>query len=428
MDNNNIPAEQVYGSPTTRFPSDNSSNCIKSEKSYSFNAPATKNALEEVKFVREQALENAKKALEEAFLDKKNTIRQKISTPTDAKLVEAIQDARKVTEATRIAMEKEEVDNTKKRKEAVEDAKNTLYTAFNKKFEDMFQEKLEDDKNVRNTNLANECTHGNCENHREEVSGEDIDGIIKELEEEITGGNKPSVSTDGIFDYQYVSEKKKTVAETKNLIKNFKEKTANYPMHISYDGSMVLCVLLSLNQNRGINLNGLPEEDRELVLKLLPKNAEEQLGKCNSQLNVEFDKDKDFVLSYIITDSRKESDVIINIFNEVIHPTMKSITSTVPVEKDGENISVGDGKIVLNKKFIQKMIGVTPPIKESQVEEEMPYRRQPVAGRNAYEIRADVLQMAIDWSMGERVSLRYGNPDDVIGLAKKFYSFVENRR
>jgi hypothetical protein len=408
MDNNNIPAEQVYGSPTTRFPSDNSSNCIKSEKSYSFNAPATKNALEEVKFVREQALENAKKALEEAFLDKKNTIRQKISTPTDAKLVEAIQDARKVTEATRIAMEKEEVDNTKKRKEAVEDAKNTLYTAFNKKFEDMFHE---------------------------QVSANDIDNIIEELEDEsgisVECSGKYESGTDKVnevYGFELVSEKKKTVAETKNLIKNFKEKTANYPMHISYDGSMVLCVLLSLNQNRGINLNGLPEEDRELVLKLLPKNAEEQLGKCNSQLNVEFDKDKDFVLSYIITDSRKESDVIINIFNEVIHPTMKSITSTVPVEKDGENISVGDGKIVLNKKFIQKMIGVTPPIKESQVEEEMPYRRQPVAGRNAYEIRADVLQMAIDWSMGERVSLRYGNPDDVIGLAKKFYSFVENRR
>lgn len=52
------------------------------------------------------------------------------------------------------------------------------------------------------------------------------------------------------------------------------------------------------------------------------------------------------------------------------------------------------------------------------------------AGKNAYEIRADVLQMAIDWARIEEPNVTYHKPsdDELLALAKKFYAFVENRR
>lgn len=59
-------------------------------------------------------------------------------------------------------------------------------------------------------------------------------------------------------------------------------------------------------------------------------------------------------------------------------------------------------------------------------------RRQSVSGRNAYEIRSDVLQMAIDWASRAAIAVpggdSYRSDDEVIALAKRFYQFVENKR
>jgi hypothetical protein len=52
------------------------------------------------------------------------------------------------------------------------------------------------------------------------------------------------------------------------------------------------------------------------------------------------------------------------------------------------------------------------------------------AGKNAYEIRADVLQMAIDWSRIEEPNKEFkkSSDEELLTLARKFYAFVENRR
>ena len=62
------------------------------------------------------------------------------------------------------------------------------------------------------------------------------------------------------------------------------------------------------------------------------------------------------------------------------------------------------------------------------------------SSKNAYEIRSDILGMAINWLQLETyqpaVSAKYGNDeyeyfrsgDAVIDLAKKFYKFVENKK
>lgn len=50
-------------------------------------------------------------------------------------------------------------------------------------------------------------------------------------------------------------------------------------------------------------------------------------------------------------------------------------------------------------------------------------------GKNAYEIRSDILQMAISWAMVEdKVPFQKPSTDELLNLARKFYAFVENRR
>src|SRR4051812_17046612 len=58
---------------------------------------------------------------------------------------------------------------------------------------------------------------------------------------------------------------KKSVEDTKRIIDTFREKTAKYPKHISYEGSMVLCVLLSMKKVAVVSMNGLPSIDQELI-------------------------------------------------------------------------------------------------------------------------------------------------------------------
>jgi hypothetical protein len=68
---------------------------------------------------------------------------------------------------------------------------------------------------------------------------------------------------------------------------------------------------------------------------------------------------------------------------------------------------------------------------EAKLKEEIKRIEPPAkTGKNAYEIRADVLKMAIDWSSLEDGNKPFRKPseDEVLNLAKKFYAFVENRR
>lgn len=63
---------------------------------------------------------------------------------------------------------------------------------------------------------------------------------------------------------------------------------------------------------------------------------------------------------------------------------------------------------------------------EEKKEEEARRHAPTTSGKNAYEIRADVLDMAIRWSMREDNALT--TDDQLLTLAKKFYAFVENKR
>jgi hypothetical protein len=215
--------------------------------------------------------------------------------------------------------------------------------------------------------------------------------------------------------------KKKAIEESRKLIDKFSKNLATYPKPLTYEGSVVFCVAISVSEGTSINLNGLPQVDRELVLSQLPADAETKLSKYESSINVDFDEVKDFILTY---HSNKSDPIKLKYFNTVIHPQKLSETN-VPVEKEGGKVTVGT-HLVLDQRRIAKLVGLSPSNKSKEDEEEPP-RRQPAANRNAYEIRADVLQMAIDW-VREKDEYNQKDENDVLNLAKKFYTFVEDRR
>lgn len=168
--------------------------------------------------------------------------------------------------------------------------------------------------------------------------------------------------------------------------------------------------------------------DQTLIKALVPSKF---LGDLD-YFSVTFDDNKDFNMKF---SCRSESDpYLLTMFNSVAHPRPEDLkdmgAGVVPVEKDGDRIAVG-GKILLNKKGIKRLIGVEPlkrDAKRHEQEDEPRPTRQPVAGRNAYEIRADVLQMAVDWASRDGARKDYSSPEDVVDLAKTFYQFVENKR
>lgn len=216
---------------------------------------------------------------------------------------------------------------------------------------------------------------------------------------------------------------RKSVEDTKKLLNNFREKTANYPKYISYEGSMVLCVLLSMKPVAAVSMCNLPMVDQSQIRDLLP--ATTNVG----GFDVKFDSNKDFVL---IFNPHNHKDIILNMFNSVAHPRTSDLKDSheVPIEDKGDKIEVGGVRKIFDKQKIQKLAGIELSDSKQHIPEEKEYSPQKQVGRNAYEIRADVLQMAIDWSRIEDSSKGYKKPsdDEVISLAKKFYSFVENRR
>lgn len=76
-----------------------------------------------------------------------------------------------------------------------------------------------------------------------------------------------------------------------------------------------------------------------------------------------------------------------------------------------------------------KQMAEEATLKEEAKKFEVPVP-QVKTSKNAYEIRADVLQMAINWAKADTTTrfAAIGRDEDLLNLAKRFYAFVENRR
>ena len=221
--------------------------------------------------------------------------------------------------------------------------------------------------------------------------------------------------------------KRKVVEESRKMIENFKDKLSNYPKHLSYEGSMVICVMLYMQREVNVPLNSLPHIDQQLITSIVPDNY-----KGFSSLVVKFDKEKDFSVSVTPwkSDEGKVQSFSFVLFNTVAHPRpedLKDVTQgTVEVEEKEGTINVGGSTIVLDKKRLANLAQL--PSRDEQgwrQSEPEPPSILKTTNRNAYEIRADVLQMAIDWAKNNESNQR--SDDQLLDLAKKFYTFVEDR-
>jgi hypothetical protein len=252
------------------------------------------------------------------------------------------------------------------------------------------------------------------------LTSSDLNSIIEEV------GGKPVITPihkviETCNQSTETPAKKKSIAESKKLIETFTSKLKNYPKHLSYEGSVVLCSLIGLKQTNDINLAGLPKIDQDLIYSQLPL-LETLHGRLS--FSVTLDDQQDFLLACNELPEDKSisaREFRLRFFNSVLRPN--NFPSDIPIERDGEKVTVG-GSLVLDPQRVQKLVGNTPSARAKGEDEELP-RRQMVSGRNAFEIRTDILTLAVDWvnqSNGKRTE------DEVLRVAKLFYSFVENRR
>ena len=208
----------------------------------------------------------------------------------------------------------------------------------------------------------------------------------------------------------------KSTNETKQLLNTFQENMDCYPQHISYNGSNVLTVAAALQTP--VKLSALSIEDQLVI------NGQLNLHKLQSCINrtqftVSLDSTKDFELFF---EYGKEK-IKVRLFNGIIHSKPADVsTENLPVNIDVNRFQHLAGI----KSNASTKVELEDPI-TSTIHHIPDVKSQPKAGKNAFEIRADVLKMSIDWLTRTPNSPMVSNEDGVIKLAKKFYAFVENK-
>ena len=202
---------------------------------------------------------------------------------------------------------------------------------------------------------------------------------------------------------------RRALSETKKLMDNFREKVAVYPIYISDEGSTKLNVCCSTGEY--CHMRDLSSTDQILILGEVNKKNTTCTG--NLKFLVTQDSSRDFKLIFPMGNFDK--DVTINIFNSNIHPR-KDYSNTL----SGTPVKINGSVIEKLKQYanIKSPEGITNS-------DTPPSKRQSLPGKNGFEIRNDIMQMAVDYGC---YSKRNIDPDEIVNIAKKFYSFVENKR
>jgi hypothetical protein len=322
------------------------------------------------------------------------------------------------------------------RQRAFKDARKALEESFTPKLNAMISKSFDDSSctNMVKQKVSKNCTSGSREEVIENygvITEQEVNELVKELEADVDITKVPEKDVIKVPPLNSETREarlvNRAVEETKALMKNFREKVANYPKYISYEGSMVLCVLLSMKEVAHPHISNLPSVDQQTIRSLLPRKMANELD----YFNVKFDENKDFIME--VFSGTHDPSIKFTMFNTVAHPRqedLKDTIGTVPIEKDGNKVAVG-GKIIMDKRNIQKLMGIAPKeVKHEELDQEPLMRRQPVSGRNAFEIREDILESAIDvvkFSSGNEKRDLDEVSDEVLRVAKKFYCFVENK-
>lgn len=167
-------------------------------------------------------------------------------------------------------------------------------------------------------------------------------------------------------------------------------------------------------------------------LNLIPQFTQEELAYLNKVKQESFSLDSEVkVITPAPTITLKKGNTEINIKN-----------ATTLVQKMEEKYPTV-AKYDTNKQVLTTSFGqFTPECVDAMtdtIREQSDYKpqlRKPIEslesktqGKNAYEIRADVLAMAVDWvKFTNQIVSSLISDDIVLSTAQKFYKFVENKR
>jgi hypothetical protein len=179
-----------------------------------------------------------------------------------------------------------------------------------------------------------------------------------------------------------------------------------------------------------INLSQLPEEDQDIVKGILGNRV---LGIKTEVVYIFFDLDeyKNFDCSVPTIHDGKTS-FKFTLGNRVAsippHEASKG-GSDVKIERKGKDIVIGD-RIKLEKNRIQNLVNPSDPTHNGANRGFNSPPRQKVAGRNAYEIRQDLIENAIEvikLSSSPKNSDPCSIADEVLEVAARLYEFVEHK-
>lgn len=204
-----------------------------------------------------------------------------------------------------------------------------------------------------------------------------------------------------------------SIKKSRNIASNFIESLKTYPKYISYEAATVLNVAFALGHD--VFLNKLPIEDQDVINSQLDSSLNKE-NVIRTRFIVEMDEMKDFKLVFnLIFPDQKE---IIRIFNTVIHQN--------PADNNGVPLKIGNLDLENKSDTFRYLAGIPEKKLVTQYKSETLNKS---ANKNAFEIRSDVLSMAIKWaSLEDGVGYEKPTDDQLINLARKFYDFVENKR
>lgn len=324
------------------------------------------------------------------------------------------------------------------RKEALKNARQALESAFGKKFENTFAQKLE---GVQGKTQASEADINEIisELEKEVYSNQDYadDEMVQECRKRLDEA-KNADPTDKDRMYRDIHRKfwayinslpHKSVAEalpqtdTDKAVKKFM--TGGFKdiiQWISHEGSLMISALIGVAEDgcAWVQFSQLPEADRDLIRKIM-----EEMGVKNYPCHgflTEFDEYKNFTVKVENSKNRGDTFTLGNRVHSVPPSEASRFGAEVKVERKGKDIIIGD-RIKLERGKVQSLLG-------QEEQKTSPYRngyppRQKVSGRNAYEIRADVLEMALDWAKYSQDKKM--DSEDVVAIAEAFYEFVEQK-
>jgi hypothetical protein len=160
----------------------------------------------------------------------------------------------------------------------------------------------------------------------------------------------------------------------------------------------------------------LPEADQQIIRSVLPLKYNNP-----TYIHVSFDENHDFILKFYMDDEKVGH--TITLFNTIIHPP-ELASADISIEADDDAIRIA-GQEFPNKEKLQLLAGV-PITKSESVNDAHPHR-QPVAGRNAFELRCDLVSMAMELLFHNNKNNEI-SPEKVVASANILYRFVENKR